>query len=572
MSQASAHRKPTILLIDDDEVFVELMSDELRPHFVVEWACNGKTALESVVQRTPDAIFLDHGLPDTAGVALIDELRKVGCDSPVVMLTASQDVRVAAAAMRAGAIDFVVKGSDDEFFDDVVPAATRAVEKWNTEKELEYLRELEEEQVRSTKRFNEQLRHKNDELKRAAEDLEASQAQLRAKNQRLSELYETAHRFVDNVSHEMRTPLTVIKEFVSIILDGLAGEVGEEQREYLSIAIAKTNDLARMVEDMLDISKIEAGLLRVERTRCRFGDIIARVRESLEQQARRSNIALHIAEAPDLPELFCDPEKAGRVLINLVVNATKFSKEGTAVQIDADRGERPDEITVRIRDQGDGIAPQNLEVIFERFKQVNEAVRSSTKGFGLGLNIVKELVNLNLGDVAVHSVQGQGSTFSFTLPVFDYQHLAARFIDRLESFDHHGEEIVFLRAFAATDAPEIAEHITTFVAPYLCAFDLIFPRSGSHDAILLAVTGDAQAMANRLQAKIYDEMRLSPGSTVDLKFVILQRFEVGEDRTKIVESFAKLFENQIHEGEGLRPRASGSDAGPEARNLTPDAR
>ena len=126
MSQSQPHRKPTILLIDDDEVFVELMSDELRPHFVVEWACNGKTALESVVQRTPDAIFLDNGLPDTAGVALIDELRKVGCDSPVVMLTASQDVRVAAAAMRAGAIDFVVKGSDDEFFDDVVGGVRQA--------------------------------------------------------------------------------------------------------------------------------------------------------------------------------------------------------------------------------------------------------------------------------------------------------------------------------------------------------------------------------------------------------------------------------------------------------------
>ena len=100
-------------------------------------------------------------------MALIDELRKVGCESPVVMLTASQDVHVAAAAMRAGAIDFVVKDAGDPFYDDIVPTATRAVEKWNNEKELEYLRELEEEQVQRNTKLNEELRRANDQLHEA---------------------------------------------------------------------------------------------------------------------------------------------------------------------------------------------------------------------------------------------------------------------------------------------------------------------------------------------------------------------------------------------------------------------
>ena len=550
MSRTEPHRKATILLVDDDEIFVELMSDELKPHFVVEWARDGKTALESVRQRTPDAIFLDQGLPDLSGVALIDELRKVGCESPVVMLTASQDVHVAAAAMRAGAIDFVVKDAGDPFYDDIVPTATRAVEKWNNEKELEYLRELEEEQVRRTTKLNEELRHANDQLEEAYQDIAASQGQLRAKNQRLSELYDTAHRFVDNVSHEMRTPLTVIKEFVSIILDGLAGEVNEEQREYLSITMAKTNDLARMVEDMLDISKIEAGLFRVERTRCRFSEVLDGIRSSIEQQARRCNIELLIDEDPDLPDLFCDKEKAGRVLINLIVNATKFSDEGTKVWVHAHRGAQCDEVVIDVRDQGSGIGPENLQVIFERFQQVGQGARSSTKGFGLGLNIVKELACLNLGDISVQSTIGEGSTFSLTLPVFDYEQLVHRFIARRETFDRHGDQVVVIRAAVADPvgpAPDIGRHIASFVAHYLSAFDLTFDRPDENDVILLALTSDPTAMVERLLAKNRKEMRLSPGSTVDLSIEILHRWSIEEDPSNIADTFVALFGQELAE-------------------------
>ncbi len=547
MSRTEPHRKATILLVDDDEIFVELMSDELKPHFVVEWARDGKTALESVGRRTPDAIFLDHGLPDLSGVALIDELRKAGCESPVVMLTASQDVHVAAAAMRAGAIDFVVKDAGDPFYDDIVPTATRAVEKWNNEKELEYLRELEEGQVQRTTKLNQELRRTNNQLHDAYQDIAASQDQLRAKNQRLSELYDTAHRFVDNVSHEMRTPLTVIKEFVSIILDGLAGEVSEEQREYLSITMAKTNDLARMVEDMLDISKIEAGLFRVERTRCRFGEVLDSIRNSIEQQARRCNIELLIDEDPDLPDLFCDKEKAGRVLINLVVNATKFSDEGTKVWIHARLGARHDEVVIDVRDQGSGIGLENLQVIFERFQQVGQAKRSSTKGFGLGLNIVKELACLNLGDISVRSTLGEGSTFSLTVPVFDYEHLIHRFIARRETFDCHGDQVVVIRACPVGPVPDIGPHIASFVTHYLSAFDLAFDRPDKNDVILLALTADPKAMVKRLLAKNREEMRLSPGSTVDLSIEMLHRWNVEEDPSTIADAFVALFNHEVAE-------------------------
>ncbi|MCH8854639.1 MAG: HAMP domain-containing histidine kinase [Planctomycetes bacterium] len=337
---------------------------------------------------------------------------------------------------------------------------------------------------------------------------------------------------------------------MSIILDGLAGDVNEEQREYLSITMSKTNDLARMVEDMLDISKIEAGLFRVERTRCRFSEVLDGIRSSIEQQARRCNIELLIDEDPDLPDLFCDKEKAGRVLINLVVNATKFSDEGTKVWVHAHRGARCDEVVIDVRDQGSGIGPENLQVIFERFQQVGQGARSSTKGFGLGLNIVKELACLNLGDISVQSTMGEGSTFSLTLPVFDYEHLLHRFIARRETFDRHGDQVVVIRAAVADPvgpAPDIGRHIASFVAHYLSAFDLTFDRPDKNDVILLALTSDPTAMVERLLAKNRKEMRLSPGSTVDLSIEILHRWNIEEHPSNIADTFVALFGQELAE-------------------------
>lgn len=547
MSEHSTTRKPTILIVDDDEILVELLSDELTPHFIVEWARNGSIALKSVARQTPDVIFLDQGLPDTQGVHLIDEIRKRNCDSPVVMLTASEDVRVAAAAMRAGAVDFIVKDLNEYFYENIVPTAIRAVDKWNNDKELEYLREQQEEQARRTNEFNRQLRTNNEKLERAHELIEASHQQLRKKNRRLSELYETAHRFVDNVSHEMRTPLTVIKEFLSITLDGLAGELNEQQQEYLGIAMSKTNDLAQMVDDMLDISKIEAGLLRTDRTRSTVEDILSRVRDTLARKADSNNVRLEYDVQPDLPQIYCDREKSGRALINLVVNAIKFSPENSTIQVWARMSEQPGEVRIGVTDDGPGIAQENLEVIFQRFKQVGETARSSTKGFGLGLNIVKELANLNLGDVEVESELGKGSTFSYTLPIYDHRTLLNRFLDRLHTIDQHGEHLVFIRASSLNPAPDICCHIKSFVAHHVSAFDLSFARPSLNDVILVAVTADPQGLCKRLEANNREELRTSPGSTVDLRFETLNNWNIADDRTEITECFAGLFSRETIE-------------------------
>jgi len=259
------------------------------------------------------------------------------------------------------------------------------------------------------------------------DELLESKRALEVRNDHLFNLYKTAHQFVDHVSHEFRTPLTVIKEFTAVIRDELAGPITDEQRRYLEIVIGRVDDLIVMVNDMLDISRIENGGLVVTRGVYRISDIIDRVRTTLERRAESSEVELQFNLPEDLPRVYCDGEKIGRVLVNLVVNALKFSQTGEVVRVWARHEEATSEVLVGVEAHGQGIAPENVQMIFDRFSQVH-GIRTSQKGFGLGLNIVKELVQMNFGEVSVESELQKGSTFSFTIPTTEPRRLMDRYL------------------------------------------------------------------------------------------------------------------------------------------------
>jgi signal transduction histidine kinase/ActR/RegA family two-component response regulator len=279
--------------------------------------------------------------------------------------------------------------------------------------------------------------------------LQAANEMLRAKNKRLAELYDTAQQFVDNVSHEFRTPLTVIREFTSIIRDGCDGPVTPKQIEHLDKVLHRTDDLALMVDDMLDISKLEAGLLGVWRRPCRVADLVANVLGQLKKRAESKAIRLSTEIPSELPQVFCDEEKAQRVLINLAVNAIKFTPDGGEVAIWARTNGDDTEIILGVTDSGPGICPDNLEIIFERFRQLETNLRSSTKGFGLGLNIAKELVSLNLGQMHVESELGKGSTFSFTLLANEQMNVFEHYLKRVMALADAPPAISFLKVAVA---------------------------------------------------------------------------------------------------------------------------
>jgi CheY-like chemotaxis protein/two-component sensor histidine kinase len=223
--------------------------------------------------------------------------------------------------------------------------------------------------------------------------------------------------------------LTVIREFASILSEGLSGPVNDKQQKFLGIVMSRVDDLALMVDDLLDTSKLESGLLGIRRRPAQAAEIIDHVRVLLDRRAEAAEITLECAVEDSLPPVYCDVEKIGRAIVNLAVNAIKFTAPSGRVRIWAKKTSNGQEVTIGVADNGPGIAPENLAAIFDRFKQVGKRVDGADKGFGLGLSIVRELVYLNLGTMNVESKLGRGSTFSFTLPLADPCSLFERYLN-----------------------------------------------------------------------------------------------------------------------------------------------
>lgn len=358
--------------------------------------------------------------------------------------------------------------------------------------------------------------------------------------QRLAEMYDTAHQFVDHVSHEFRTPLTVIKEFASIILDGLAGATNSEQREYLEIIVNRVDDLSVLVDDMLDTSKLEAGLLGIARADCQIEQIVERVRTTLERKASAARARLEIDIPPDQPAVYCDAEKIGRVITNLVVNALKFCGENGLVTLRSTVDASQHAVTVSVIDNGPGIAPENLEALFQRFRQIGGPARSGLSGFGLGLSIAKELVTLNFGDITVESKPGSGSTFSFTVPFADRRSLLRRYLHRVEDLRAGSACVTLIRLTSDPDAAaESLDELEHLVQCDTRRSDLLF-RTAPHRWLLVAAANqeDLQPLIERVQRARAESSRSRIGEILPrLTLESVGSWSVDEESGVFVESF-----------------------------------
>ncbi len=283
-----------------------------------------------------------------------------------------------------------------------------------------------------TDQLDERLAERTASSEAQARRLQETNAQLEEQNQRLRQANNVARQFVSNVSHEFRTPLTVIKECVGALQDILNERDDAEAHELPEIILQRVNDLSVMINDLLDISRLEANILRMSRRICRIEDIVQRVKPTLERKGVSNNVAFEIGLDKNLPSVYCDPEKIGRVIVNLAVNALKFVEESGYVRLWARHEPSTSEVHVGVTDDGPGISAEQQELLFRRFSQLGHRTPSSTKGFGLGLSIAKELVNLNLGDIRVHSLDGMGTVFYFTLPVADPSTIMAHYLRWIE--------------------------------------------------------------------------------------------------------------------------------------------
>jgi signal transduction histidine kinase len=238
--------------------------------------------------------------------------------------------------------------------------------------------------------------------------------EIQDKSRQLEEASRHKSQFLANMSHELRTPLNAILGYTELILDNLYGDTPDKMRDVLDRIQKNGKHLLGLINDVLDLSKIEAGQLSLALTDYSLKDVVHSVYSAVEPLAKEKQLSFKVELAPNLPGGHGDERRLTQVLLNLVGNAIKFTDRGeVAIRATAENGS----FTVAVRDTGPGIAEGDRTKIFEEFQQADSSITRKKGGTGLGLSISKRIVELHGGRLWVDSDVGQGSTFSFTVPV-----------------------------------------------------------------------------------------------------------------------------------------------------------
>ena len=220
------------------------------------------------------------------------------------------------------------------------------------------------------------------------------------------------HEFVSVVSHELRTPLTSIRGSLGLLAAGTLGPVPEQGQRMLEIAVSNTDRLMRLINDILDLERIQSGRIEIEPERVDAAELMLKAGREMSGMATREGVVLQIT--PPEAHVFADPDRVLQTLANLLSNAIKFSPRGATVSLAAEY--RGDELLFSVQDHGRGIPAASVETIFERFQQVDSSDARQKGGTGLGLAICRSIVRQHGGEIWVESQLGKGSTFFFTLP------------------------------------------------------------------------------------------------------------------------------------------------------------
>jgi PAS domain S-box-containing protein len=269
-------------------------------------------------------------------------------------------------------------------------------------------------------RLYEQLKEASAELERKVQEATAELAQqnelLRRQHIALEQASALKSQFLANMSHEFRTPLNAILGYTHMLLHGVIGAVTENQRKSLSRIDSNSRHLLALINDILDITRIEAGRMPLNITTFAVSDLVDEVMAELEPIIRRSNLTVHRRIRGKLPLLRTDRSKVKQIVLNLLSNALKFTPAGK-VTMSASHSARAREIAIYVTDTGVGIAPEDQAKVFEDFRQLDSSPTRGYGGTGLGLSICRRLAQMLGGSIELVSEVGKGSTFTLTLPV-----------------------------------------------------------------------------------------------------------------------------------------------------------
>jgi signal transduction histidine kinase len=392
MSKDEQPDRPVALIVDDDMVLRPLLCEVLeQAGFGVEEAADGEQALAAFVRAQPDIVLLDVMLPAMDGFTICATLRTLpgGEHTPVLMVTGLGDTESIRRAYEVGATDFIAKPLNWEILSHRVRYMLRA------SRAMEDLRKKEAEN-----------RLLLIEAKRAAEALLRAKEEAEAADRAKTE-------FLATMSHELRTPLNTIWGYTQLFLSEALGALTSDQLEVLRRVDKNAKELLDLISAVLDVSRLEAGRLPVDLREVRVAELLQEVEAETQEIREQTSVASVWKVQKGLPPLCTDPGKLKVVIKNLIGNAVKFTEKGS---ITVDVHSYDSGIEIDVIDTGVGISADELAVIFEPFRQLESAKTRRFGGTGLGLHIVKRLLELLGGRITVESEVGRGSTFHVRVP------------------------------------------------------------------------------------------------------------------------------------------------------------
>jgi signal transduction histidine kinase len=401
-----------ILIVDDSpedrELYRRLLAQDPGQEYEFLEAELGEDGLELARRERPDCLLLDYRLPDVDGLEFLDRLLKDG-PMPVIILTGQGSEAVAVQAMKSGAQDYLLKGAISR--QELPRAVFNAVEKVALRRKVE---ERTAELASANDALQKMYGEQEELVRQRTAELSAAMLREQEARKQAEEANRIKDEFLATLSHELRTPLNAILGWAQVLRTGKVDE--STTARALEAVERNARAQAQLISDLLDVSRIITGKLRLELTPVELPRVIDAALDSVRPAADAKGIGIRLTLDRAVGPLVGDPDRLQQVIWNLLSNAIKFTPQGGSVEVRL--GQREGQAEIAVEDTGSGVRPDFVPYVFDRFRQAESSTTRQYGGLGLGLSIVRHMVELHGGTVKVESPgEGQGSTFTVRLPI-----------------------------------------------------------------------------------------------------------------------------------------------------------
>ncbi|MFM1849000.1 MAG: hypothetical protein RL417_2474 [Pseudomonadota bacterium] len=376
---------------------------------------------------------------------------------------------------------------------------------------------------------------------RLVELVESRTTDLAIQTARAEEANQAKSRFLANMSHELRTPLTAIVGYSSVLADGIFGPLSDKQREALGAITRSSDHLKNLIDDVLNLARVESGKEEAEPRRVGLKDLLVYAFKMMQQTALSKGVALKplaIPTALQSSAVFADQRHIQQILINLMSNAVKYTPRGGEVSVTVDTV--VDKVRFSITDTGVGIPPHKMQKLFERFERGEDTYSKEQEGTGIGLNLTRQLVELNGGRIGVESTVGQGSTFWIMIPLADGT-AGTALQPETEVATTRLDGLSMLVVDDNLDTCDVLKHILIAAGAEVRTVHSVRDGLGAielspPDIILtdLAIPGESGL-------KLIEHIRNSPGALASLPIIVLSACAFERDKESALHAGASLF-------------------------------